>query len=95
MLEITKQLIVEDVVNRITKDINVSRQDKLELINYVDEWLDGICLNDYIIGIGDLRGDVEFTCYYKMKGSDIPLVQKLYKQLKILEKKQSLEQDFV
>ena len=90
-----KENLVKQVVELLSKNIRISDIEKKTLADNVDEWLDGICMFDYVIGDRDLNEDISNICYYKMKGSDNPIIQKILKEHIIRVKKQSIEQDFI
>lgn len=90
-----KEKLVKQVVELLSNNISITDSEKKTLEDNVDEWLDGICMFDYVIGDRDLNKDISNICYYKMKGSDNPIIQKILKKHIVMVKKQSLEQDFV
>lgn len=89
--KLLKAQVVADTVLVLTNNINVTIQDKKILAGYVDEWLDGICLEPNISDSYDFYD----SCFYKMKSCDNPTIQKIYKQTLVNIKKQRIEQDFI
>ena len=54
-----KAQVVEDTVTVLTTNINVTNEDKRILSSYVDEWLDGVCLEP------NIRSNIDFyaSCF--------------------------------
>ena len=93
-LEEVKENLVKQVVELLSKNISITDSEKKTLAENVDEWLDGLCMFDYVLGDRDLNKDISNICYYKMKGSDNPIIQKILKKHIVRVKKQDIEQDF-
>lgn len=89
-----KENLVKQVVELLSKNISITDSEKKTLAENVDEWLDGLCMFDYVLGDRDLNKDISNICYYKMKGSDNPIIQKILKEHIVRVKKQDIEQDF-
>ena len=89
--KLLKAQMVADTVLVLTNKINVNIQDKKILAGYVDEWLDGICLEPNISDCYYFYA----ICFYKMKSCDNPTIQKIYKKILVNIKKQIIEQDFI
>ena len=85
-----KAQVVEDTVMILTTNLNITNQDKQILTEYVDEWLDGICLDDNIRDVYCFCA----SCFYKMKSCDEPLIQKIYKLTQANFRKRLINEDF-
>ena len=86
-----KAQVVKDTVMVLTANLNVTNQDKQILTEYVDEWLDGICLHG---NIND-RFDFYASCFYKMKSCNEPSIQKIYKLTQANIRKRMIDEDFI
>lgn len=85
-----KTNLLVDIVNYLTHKLKVTTDDKVELFYFINELIDGFCLEELNTNF-DIYID---HCKYKMKNSDNLKIQRILKQMEVAEKMNQIDSDF-